>query len=213
MLKKCYSLVFKLKVLIAIFIVVYIYSNNIYCFLSPSEPIKADILVVEGWLPELSLKIASELIKANRYHVIIVTGGPLDQGSFLSEYKTYAEVGRAILDKITFRENIVAVSAPLTIKDRTYASAIALKKYFYENSVDLKRVDLVSLDVHGRRSWFLFKKALGENYSVGIISICSTNCKSFRWWAYSQEFKKVIGETIAYIYTIVLSAFLDELSN
>jgi hypothetical protein len=210
-INKRYCLTF-LRVLIAITIVIYIYAQNIYSFLSPNKPIQADILVVEGWLPEQSLKIASEHLMANNYHTIIVTGGPLDQGSFLSEYKTYAEVGRAILMKISGRDNIVAVSAPLSQKDRTYTSAITLKKFLNENNVDLNKINLISIDTHGRRSWYLFKKALGKNYSVGIISICYKNYIGNRWWASSQEFKKVIGETIAYIYTIVLFPFADDLS-
>jgi hypothetical protein len=43
-------------------------------YLSKSEHVKANILVVEGWLPENSLKMAYEEFKKNGYDYIITTG-------------------------------------------------------------------------------------------------------------------------------------------
>jgi hypothetical protein len=191
-------------------IAVYIYSQNIWDFLSPNEAVKAEMLVVEGWLPDESLKVAAELLMNDSYEMVVVTGGPLDQGSFLSEYETYAGLGCAILKKISGRENIKAVPARFSRKDRTYAAAIALREFLENSGVGIKRINVVSLDVHGRRSWYLFKKALGNNYSVGIISIRKKDCIGSNWWNSSQKFKKVIEETIAYIYTVVIFRFADE---
>jgi Ca-dependent carbohydrate-binding module xylan-binding len=43
-------------------------------YLSKSEHVKANILVVEGWLPENALKMAYEEFKKNEYEYIITTG-------------------------------------------------------------------------------------------------------------------------------------------
>jgi hypothetical protein len=104
---------------------------NVQPFLAQNQPIKAQILVIEGWLPDYALKSAADHILSNRYDLIVTTGGPLKKGSFLSEYKTYANLAKATLTVISKRNDIIAVPAPLTQKDRTYISAFALKDQNY----------------------------------------------------------------------------------
>jgi len=48
--------------------------NYLSGYLSKSEHVKANILVVEGWLPENALKMAYEEFKKNGYQYIITTG-------------------------------------------------------------------------------------------------------------------------------------------
>jgi hypothetical protein len=48
--------------------------NYLSGYLSKSEHVKANILVVEGWLPENALKMAYEEFKKNGYEYIITTG-------------------------------------------------------------------------------------------------------------------------------------------
>jgi len=189
----------------------YIYIRHIYGFLSPNAPIDAQILVIEGWIPDDALVKAAEHFGSNQYEWVIATGGPLDHGFFLSEYKTFANLAKATLTKISNRRDIVAVPGPEVNKDRTYASALALKKWLNENRIRSDEVNLVSLDAHARRSWYLFKKALGNEYSVGIIAIDASGYDENQWWSSSQGFKLVIEETIAYLYTLLLFPFADDL--
>jgi hypothetical protein len=48
--------------------------NYLSGYLSKSEHVKANILVVEGWLPENALKMAYEEFKKNGYEYIVTTG-------------------------------------------------------------------------------------------------------------------------------------------
>jgi len=48
--------------------------NYISVYLSKTEPVKANILVVEGWLPEYGLKIAYNEFQRNGYDYLITTG-------------------------------------------------------------------------------------------------------------------------------------------
>jgi hypothetical protein len=187
----------------------YFFVAQIHDFLSPNSPIEAQILVIEGWLPDDALKKAAELIVSNHYELIITTGGPLDHGLFLSEYKTYANLARATLVKLANRHDIEAVASPEVQKDRTYASALAFKKWLQDNRIRLNNVNVVSQEAHGRRSRYLFQKALGNDYSVGIISIADSDYDADRWWASSEGFKTVVEETIAYIYTLLVFPFVD----
>ena len=190
----------------------YLYVEGIHGFLSPKAPIDAQILVIEGWLPDDALEKAAALFASKHYDRVITTGVPLDRGSFLSEYKTYANVARATLIRISNRKDIVAVASPSVRKDRTYASALALKRWLNLNHVESNRVNLVTLDAHARRSWYLFRKVLGEQYSVGIIAIEDSEYDGGRWWASSEGFKTVVEETIAYVYTLLLFPFADDLA-
>ena len=60
-----------------IFILLAIYFFNIYNFLSISHPVKADVLVVEGWIPPNLLEEAIEEFNQNDYQFIATTGVPL----------------------------------------------------------------------------------------------------------------------------------------
>ncbi len=50
---------------------------NVKSFLTPTQPCKANILVVEGWLSDSSLKAAKNEFKNNAYEYLITTGEPL----------------------------------------------------------------------------------------------------------------------------------------
>jgi hypothetical protein len=191
----------------------YLYVEDIHDFLSPKAPIDAQILVIEGWLPDDALEKAAALFASKHYGWVITSGVPLDKGSFLSEYKTYANVARATLIKISNRKDIVAVAGPSVRKDRSYASALAVKRWLNINQVESNKVNVVTLDAHARRSWYLFKKALGDQYSVGIIAINSSAYDGKRWWRSSEGFKTVVDETIAYVYTLVVFPFADDLGG
>jgi hypothetical protein len=56
--------------------------NYLSGYLSRSEQVKANILVVEGWLPENALKLAYEEYKRNGYEFIITTGLKLEPSYF-----------------------------------------------------------------------------------------------------------------------------------
>ena len=60
--KEKYSLTFlgKLLLLIIIVFIIYLGIRNIYPFLSITETVKTDVLVVEGWIPDFALKQAVE---------------------------------------------------------------------------------------------------------------------------------------------------------
>ena len=67
-----------------------------------------------------------------RYNRVFITGGPIDKGEILSEFKTYPELAAAsVLIKLGMSSNeVVIVPSPDVPKDRTYASAIALGRWW-----------------------------------------------------------------------------------
>jgi hypothetical protein len=188
-------------VLISLIAIVILIAITIYPFLAMNRPLYGDILVVEGWIPDYLLEKAIVEFKTNNYQRLITTGGPLGKGAYLSEYKTYAELTATTLKKLGVSEEvIVSIPTPLVNTDRTYATAIAVKKWLLASNLSIKSLDIYSVGVHARRSRLLFNKALGDKVTVGVIAVESEAYDPQRWWKSSHGTRVIVGETIAYIY-------------
>ena len=170
-------------------------------FLSHTKQVKGEILVVEGWMPDYCLEQAASFMKTGDYELIITTGGPLKDGSYLKEYKTYADLAAATLKSIGVAETlIVTVPAPYSQKDRTYQSALSLKKWMQDSGKSINSFEVCSLGAHTRRSGYLFKKAFGNQVDIGTIAIPNRDYNPVFWFLYSEGVREVIGESIAYVY-------------
>ncbi|MBW4601167.1 MAG: YdcF family protein [Calothrix sp. FI2-JRJ7] len=171
-------------------------------FLAVTSPIKADILVVEGWLADEALKQALNEFEMGSYTHIITTGIPLQRGYYLSEYKDFANLAAATLKAMgADDEKIIPIPTPDVRKDRTYASVIALKEKLATSQLKLESMNLFSDDVHARRSWMLYKKVL-PNTKIGVIAAATRSYDAKRWWSSSEGIRTVIPEAIAYIYAL-----------
>lgn len=180
--------------------------TQIQPFLAVSSPIKADVLVVEGWLPDYALQQAINEFRRGSYQQIITTGGSLPTGFYLTEYKNYAALAAATLQELGLeKENLIAVAAPQVIKDRTYASAVALKQWLINSEKTIAAINLFTLDVHARRSWLLFKQVLEPRVKIGAIATQNLDYDPDRWWRSSAGVRTVICEAIAYIYARFLN--------
>ncbi|MBD2205507.1 YdcF family protein [Calothrix sp. FACHB-1219] len=181
--------------------------THIHPFLAMNSPVKsAEIMVIEGWLPDYALQEAFAKFQSGNYRQIITTGGPLELGTYLAEYKTFADLSAATLKKMGLPpDKVVAVSSPMVIKDRSYASVIELQHWLSQSHLHPKSINLLSLDVHTRRSWLVFKKILSPQIQVGAIATKTQEYDPQQWWFYSQGVRSVIYETIAYIYAILFN--------
>lgn len=175
--------------------------THIHPFLAVTSPIKADILVVEGWLPDYALKQALTEFENGSYNKIVTTGGPLPTGYYLAEYKTFAELSVATLEALGLEnEKLVAVPAPEVIKDRTYASAVTFRQWLSNSNLNVQSINLYTLDVHTRRSWLIFKQVLAPKIKTGAIAAKTQDYQPNNWWSSSAGVRSVISEVIAYIY-------------
>ena len=170
-------------------------------FLAPTKPVKGEILVVEGWLPDYALVEVKKQFEKGKYRLLATTGGLIETGHQLSEYKTWASLTAARLNKLgVLPEKIMSTSqSVINKKDRTYYSVLALNERFKKDNILVKSMDVVSLGVHARRTWILYKKVFASA-SVGIIAIKPKSYDPLKWWLYSAGVRGVISEMIAYLY-------------
>jgi hypothetical protein len=173
---------------------------GIHPFLAPNHPIAAGILVVEGWGPDYAMKAAADEFARNHYEKLCVTGGPLEWGAPLSEFKSYADLGAATLARLGAGTNVIAVPAPLVRQDRTYTSAVTLKRYLDQNNVPHPNINLISIGPHARRSRLLYEKAFGKGTHIGIVALEPHDYNPKRWWRSSSGVRVVLSEVFAYAY-------------
>lgn len=175
--------------------------RSIHPFLATHEPLKQGALVVEGWLSDPALKHAIYYFQNDGYDRMFATGGPVDVGSQLMAFSSYADLCAASLTALGMDTNkLQAVPAPAVQQDRTYTSALALKRWLELHGQRVTHITVASEAAHARRSRLLFQKAFGPGVRVGTMAIPTTHYDMHRWWASSPGVRAVIGEALAYVY-------------
>ena len=89
-------------------------------------------------------------------------------------------------------------------RDRTYGSAVALRNWFRQHNMPVRSINVVTEDVHARRTRLLFEKALGHDVAVGVIAVANPDYDASHWWRYSEGVKDVVSEMVAYVYAELL---------
>jgi uncharacterized SAM-binding protein YcdF (DUF218 family) len=175
---------------------------TVYPFLAVTQRVNANVLVVEGWVHPYAIKSAADEFRHGSYYCIITTGGPVvGKGGYINDYNTAASVGADLLKKTDVpTELIKIVPSRVSGRDRTYNSALALKKWFAEHPMTVNGINIVTQDVHARRTRLLFQKALGSKMAVGVIAVPNPDYDSRRWWQSSEAAEEIIGEAVGYIY-------------
>lgn len=182
-------------------------------FLAVTDATPGGALVVEGWVPDYALKSALVLAKGGAYAPLLVTGEPLKIGEPLSAYKTYAELGAATLNQLGAFPSAQAVPATAVIRDRTYASALALRDWLRARGPLPAKLTLLTLGAHARRSRLLFEKVFGPGVKIGVIAVSNRDYDAARWWRFSEGFRNVTDEAIAYLYARFLFSPAAEAST
>ena len=180
---------------------------NVHPFLAVTHRVDTKILVVEGWIDEYAIRAGADEFKTGDYEHIITTGGPVPgSDGYTNDYNTFASVGaRRLKAAGVADESVLMVPSHVIGRDRTYSSAIALRRWLLDHNMPLQSFNVVTVDAHARRTRLLFQKALGNDVRVGIISIPNPDYDAKHWWRYSEGVREVIGEGIAYTYAKVFS--------
>jgi uncharacterized SAM-binding protein YcdF (DUF218 family) len=71
---------------------------------------------------------------------------------------------------------------------------------FRKHNMPVSGIDVVTEDLHARRTRLLFQKALGDKVAVGVIAIPNPDYDAKHWWRYSAGVKDVVSEAAAYVY-------------
>jgi uncharacterized SAM-binding protein YcdF (DUF218 family) len=174
----------------------------VYPFLAVTHRVNSDVLVVEGWVHEYAIQAAVDEFRSGGYSRIFTTGGPVEgTGRYINDYNTSASVGADLLRKNGLASaSVQMVPSRIVDHDRTYGSAVALQRWLTDHDIKVSGINVLTENVHARRSRLLFQKALGDSVRVGIIAVRNPDYEPKRWWSCSEGVRDVIGETVAYVY-------------
>jgi uncharacterized SAM-binding protein YcdF (DUF218 family) len=173
-----------------------------YPFLAITEKTDANLLVVEGWVHDYAIRMAVDEFRTAKYERVFTTGGPvIGMGGYTNQWNTSASVGADRLKAAGVpAEYVQMVPARAIETDRTYTSALALRAWCKEHDVEVRSMNIITDDVHARRTQLLFAKAFGKGVRVGIIAARNPDYPPELWWRYSEGARDVIGESIAWLY-------------
>lgn len=171
--------------------------KGLYPFLARQAPVASEVLVIEGWLTDDLLAQATDWARSNGVSTIYTTGGPLATGSYLTKWKTYAEMTKARLEAMEMQERFRIVAAPAgkVRRGRTRESARALQE---KTALTRGAFTLASEGPHTRRSWRAYQQAFGDGVEVGSLALAPLEYDGSDWWSCSEGVRGVVGETIAY---------------
>jgi hypothetical protein len=175
----------------------------IHKFLAVSSPVGQGILVVEAWIPPRTLAESLRTFNSGRYSYVIVVGGPI-QGNGRTSHpaKTYDEVAAKELANLGLDPNrLVRITVPPVEEGyRTLASAAAVKRWLGDSDSPAF-VDVFTAGVHARKSWAVFRYALGQHYRVGIISGNEYIYNPRLWFFSSTGIWYVIRDFAGFVYS------------
>jgi uncharacterized SAM-binding protein YcdF (DUF218 family) len=196
----------RLIVISALLLVSVLVVTGVYPFLAITQRVDANTLVVEGWINENAIRAAVKEFQDNRYQRIFTTGGPVrGTGRYINDFMTSASVGADLLKKAGVPDqSLQMVPSRVMDRDRTYGSAVALRNWFRDHNMVMSSIDVVTEDLHARRTRLLFQKAFGKDVQVGIIAVANVDYPANKWWHYSQGLKDVVSESAAYLYSRLL---------
>jgi hypothetical protein len=177
-------------------------ARGIHSFLAPTKRVETKFLVVEGWVPAYVLRLAAAEFQTGGYEKVFVTGGPVvGSGGYVNDFQTSASVGAEALVKFGLAPGKVVMTPSHVIgHDRTYSSAVALHEWLRAHQPEVNNFNVLTEDVHARRTQLLFEKAFGRDARIGVVAAVDPDYDPAHWWRYSEGVRQILGESIAYGY-------------
>lgn len=178
---------------------------RLYSFLGPDAPADSPVLVIEGWVSDDALQAAIDWADAHAVRSVYLTGGPIETGSWLAAWHSWPEMTLARLEAIgaTSRFDIRAFPSPKTRKDRTFASALALRDALGTNAP--ASMTLASASPHLRRSSLLFRRAFDGTTRIGTLPLPPLDFDQTDWYRCSAGVRSLLSESIAYLYALLFT--------
>lgn len=161
----------------------------------------ADLLVVEGWLPDYAIAQAVAEFQRGRYRHVYTTGGPVTTGSHLSGYETWAGLAQATARELGVPDDLLSpVPARPAPRGRTFVSAWSLRHKLERDCQEVHALQIYTLGAHARRTRMAYQRVFGDEVTVGVVAVPSRAYDPARWWASSAGLKEVVWQTVSWAY-------------
>jgi uncharacterized SAM-binding protein YcdF (DUF218 family) len=175
-------------------------------FLSPTQRLPAQVLVVEGWIGSDALNAAQAEFKKGGYQYVVTTSG-LTGDRWDKDRVSYAVIAaRQLVQSGISRDKIIVATPRDSEAQRTYQSAVAVGQALHSHKIDPSALMVFTFGTHARRSRLVFAKVLDTTTRVGVISWVPPGYFDSPWWRSSDRANELIRETAGYLYERFLSS-------
>jgi uncharacterized SAM-binding protein YcdF (DUF218 family) len=175
-------------------------------FLSVTDRLQPDVLVVEGWIGLAGVRAAETEFEQHGYRYIVATGD-LHTDLWDEDHLSFAEMTARELIRLGVPENAIIVApAKETERHRTYQSCVAVRLALQARGMQPKTLNVFTLGPHARRSRLIFAKVEGPATKVGVVSWAPAGFQGTPWWLSSRRAKALITETVGYVYEALLNS-------
>lgn len=183
----------------AIAIILLILAFGFLAFIHPllavTARVDADVLVVEGWVPEETLVAAVREFKTRHYHWLVASGlrfPPETPGS-------YAEEAALTLKTLGVPANqLLALPADRVDWYRTSTSARGVRDGLKRLGIQPTGINVMTAGPHARETWIAYRRIMRTTCKVGIISIPVDEYDSARWWTTPEGRQWVLKNVAAW---------------
>jgi hypothetical protein len=167
---------------------------DIYRFLSTEKPVRANVLIVQGWLLPFMYDEVAKRIHCDSLSLIVVTGEKKDVLCGKNQL-----ISRGVCtDKID-----IAPSNDRLKFSGTFQEAYALRTYLQAKYPDITAVNIFTISVHGRKSLVSFKRVLGKDIKVGVLTCKKNAFDETRLWQSWMGLSLTIKYFIGYLFALV----------
>ncbi len=175
-------------------------------FLSATDRLPADVLVVEGWIGPFGVRAAYDEFLSHGYKYVIVTGGMSDQ-LWNDKRWSYALEGEKQMVYLGVPRDRLYVAVPVeTENQRTFQTAIAVRKVLEDHRLYPKAANIFTLGVHARRSRLVFAKVLGPETATGVVSWLPALYVHENWRSSSEHAVDFLKESVGYLFELLFSS-------
>ena len=169
-------------------------------FLAVTQRVDADVLVVEGWIPEYMLPPAVVEFHQGKYTLFLVSG--LENDPKEDQARSLPDATRAAyrLEQLGVPHGaLVPCRAPFANWLRTSKTARAVRDKINELGFKPKGINVITAGPHARETWVAYRHIFGDEMPVGIISMPKNNYPADRWWMSWQGLFWVPKDFIAWL--------------
>ena len=177
-------------------------------FLSLTQRLPADVLVVEGWIGTKAVQAAAVEFQSRGYRCVVATGSqPENDRGWQDPGWSYAQGAANELARCGIRaDEIIVAPAKDTARGRTYESAVAVWRKLRSLSIHPKCINVFTWGPHARRSHLVFYKVFGPEANVGVLSWTPAGYDSMPWWRSSDRARELLTETAGYFFEALFNS-------
>ncbi len=158
----------------------------VYPFLAVSHRVDADVLIVEGWVPDYMLPVAVKEFHQGKYTRLFVSGQNDPAADQTTTIPDAMRTAIRLQELGVPREALLPCPAPFARWLRTSKTAKAVRDKIAELGIKPKGINVITAGPHGRETWVAYQHVFGQEMPIGIISIPRNEYPANRWWMNRQ---------------------------